>query len=117
MIYAQNIGSEQRSRYLVLIIRSAASGDENANYDNTRDVNYLRFIQIPPKRLKKARWDLHMTGVGMLVISRRGIIFGFLSHLGCSGKKAVMCSPYAAVKVALRVSRELRNIKYISNVF
>ena len=30
----------------------------------------------------------HMKGVGMLVVSFRGVNFGFWSHLGCSGQNA-----------------------------
>ena len=35
---------------------------------------------------------LHMKQVGMLVISFRGVNFGFWSHLGCSGKNAMIFS-------------------------
>ena len=42
----------------------------------------------------------------MLVVSLRGVNFGFWSHLGCFGENAIMCSPYVAVKVSFRVSRE-----------
>ena len=34
----------------------------------------------------------HMKGVGMLVISLRGINFGFWSHLGCSEQNAIIFS-------------------------
>ena len=34
----------------------------------------------------------HMKGVGMLVVSLRGINFGFWSHLGCSGQNAIIFS-------------------------
>ena len=34
----------------------------------------------------------HMKGVGMLVVSLRGINFGFLSHLECSGQNAIIFS-------------------------
>ena len=34
----------------------------------------------------------HMKGVRMLVVSLRGINFGFWSHLGCSGQNAIICS-------------------------
>ena len=34
----------------------------------------------------------HMKGVGMLVISLRGVNFGFWSHLGCSGQNAIIFS-------------------------
>ena len=33
-----------------------------------------------------------MKGVGMLVVSLRGINFGFWSHLGCSGQNAIIFS-------------------------
>ena len=36
--------------------------------------------------------DSHMKGVGMLVGSLRGVNFGFWSHLGCSGKNAIIFS-------------------------
>ena len=38
----------------------------------------------------------------MLVVSLRGINFGFWSHLGCSGQTP----SYLAVKVSFRVARE-----------
>ena len=34
----------------------------------------------------------HMKGAGMLVVSLRGVNFGFWSHLGCSGKNAIIFS-------------------------
>ena len=34
----------------------------------------------------------HMKAVGMLVVSLRGVIFGFWSHLGCSGQNAIIFS-------------------------
>ena len=34
----------------------------------------------------------HMKGVGMLVVSLRGINFGFWSHLGCSGQNTIIFS-------------------------
>ena len=33
-----------------------------------------------------------MKGVGMLVVSLRGLNFGFWSHFGCSGQKAIIFS-------------------------
>ena len=33
-----------------------------------------------------------MKGVGMLVVSLRGVNFGFWSHLGCSGQNATIFS-------------------------
>ena len=34
----------------------------------------------------------HMKVVGMLVVSLRGVNFGFWSHLGCSGQNAIIFS-------------------------
>ena len=34
----------------------------------------------------------HMKGVGMLVVSLRGVNFAFWSHLGCSGQKVIIFS-------------------------
>ena len=34
--------------------------------------------------------DLYMKGVGMLVISLRGVNVGSRSHLGCSGVNAII---------------------------
>ena len=33
-----------------------------------------------------------MKGVGLHVVSLRGVNFGFRSHLGCSGQKAIIFS-------------------------
>ena len=33
-----------------------------------------------------------MKGVGMLVVSHRGVNVGFWSHLGCSGQNAIIFS-------------------------
>ena len=32
----------------------------------------------------------HMKGVGMLVVSLRGVNFGFWTHVGCSGQNPIM---------------------------
>ena len=34
----------------------------------------------------------HMKGVGLLVVSRRGVNCGFSSHLECSGQNAIIFS-------------------------
>ena len=44
----------------------------------------------------------HMKVVGMLVVSLRGVNFGFWSPLGCSGQTP----SYLALKVSFRVARE-----------
>ena len=36
--------------------------------------------------------DSHMKPTGMLVVSLRGVNFGFWSHLGCSGQSANILS-------------------------
>ena len=41
-------------------------------------------------------------GVGMLVVSIKGVNFGFWSHLGCSGQNTIIFS----VKVSLRIVRK-----------
>ena len=38
------------------------------------------------------RGDSHIKRGGMLVVSLRGVTFGFWSHLGCSGQNAIICS-------------------------
>ena len=47
-----------------------------------------------------------MKWVGMLVVSLRGVNFGFWSHLGCSGQNAIIFS----LEGLERVARE-KNIK------
>ena len=42
----------------------------------------------------------HMKGVGMLVVSLRGVNFGFWSHLGCSGQNAILFSREGLISVA-----------------
>ena len=42
-------------------------------------------------------------GVVMLVVSLRGVNFGFWSHLGCSGQNPIS---YLAVPVSFRVARQ-----------
>ena len=37
-------------------------------------------------------WTPHMKVVGMLVVSLRGVNFGFWSHLGCSGQNTTIFS-------------------------
>ena len=52
-----------------------------------------------------------MKGTGMLVVSLRGVNFGFWSHLGCSGQNAIIFSHQGLVYGSTR-----RNIKiYIFN--
>ena len=37
---------------------------------------------------------------GMLVVSLRGVNFGFWSHLGCFGQNAIICSHENLLRVA-----------------
>ena len=41
---------------------------------------------------REARGGTHMKGMGMIVVSLRGVNFGFWSHLGCSGQNAIIFS-------------------------
>ena len=41
---------------------------------------------------RETQGDSHMKGAGMLVISRRGVNFGFWSHLRCSGQNTIIFS-------------------------
>ena len=45
---------------------------------------------------------LHMKGVGMLIVSLRGVNFRSWSHLGCSGENIII-----VVKALFRLSHEL----------
>ena len=40
----------------------------------------------------------HIKGLGMLVVSLRGVNFGFWSHLGCSGQNAIIFSSESLVQ-------------------
>ena len=44
---------------------------------------------------------MHMKGVGMLVVSLRGVNFGFWSRLGCSGQNTIIFSRKTSFRVAL----------------
>ena len=35
-----------------------------------------------------------MKGAGMIVVPLRGVNFGFLFHLGCSGQNVIIFSPF-----------------------
>ena len=41
-----------------------------------------------------------MKGAGMLVVSLRGVNFGFWSHWGCSGQNAIIFSRKGPFRVA-----------------
>ena len=45
-----------------------------------------------PVNVRRRGETPHMKGVGMLVVSLRGVNFGFWSRLGCSGQKAIILS-------------------------
>ena len=46
-----------------------------------------------------------MKGLGMLVVSLRGVNFGFWSHLGCSGQNAITFSRELRSRVGLNVKK------------
>ena len=54
-----------------------------------------------------------MKGVGMLVVSLRGVNFGFWSHLGCSGRNAIIFSREGLVYGSPRTTMKI----YILSVF
>ena len=64
--------------------------------------NFYRFIKGEDKISRREAFNFlptrpgggtpHMEGVGMLVVSLRGVNFGFWSHLGCSGQSAIIFS-------------------------
>ena len=73
------------------------------------------FIAVlsPPPRGGRGK-DSHMKQTGMLVVSLRGVNFGFWSRLGCSGQAPI----FYAAKVSFRVPRrntELREEEQKSN--
>ena len=39
-------------------------------------------------------------------LDNKYINFGFWPHVGCSRENAIVCTPYLAMKVSYRVSRE-----------
>ena len=43
-----------------------------------------------------------MKGVGMLIVSLRGVYFGFWSHLGCSGQDTIIFSREGLVEGCTR---------------
>ena len=43
-------------------------------------------------RLRPGGGTPHMKGLGMFVVSLRGVNFGFWSHLGCSGQNTIIFS-------------------------
>ena len=51
-----------------------------------------------------------MKGVGKLVVSLRGVNFGFWSHLGCSGQNAIIFSREGLVKGCKRKNIKIYNI-------
>ena len=56
----------------------------------------------------------HMKGVGMLVVSLRGVNFGFWSQSGCSGQNAIIFSREGLVQGCTR--KNIKNI-YLLSVF
>ena len=58
--------------------------------------------------------DFHMKGAGILVVSLRGVIFGFWPHLGCSGQNTIIFSRKSLFQGCSR-----RNVKklYVFNSF
>ena len=64
--------------------------DLSACLGSARDSGKHFFIQWNPGM--RGGGNPNMKGVGMLVVSLRGVNFGFWSHLGCSGQNAFIFS-------------------------
>ena len=59
----------------------------------TKLSKFKLLMTINPETLRYARGGIqHIKEVGMLVVSLRGVNFGFWSHLGCSGQNAIIFS-------------------------
>ena len=58
--------------------------------DDKSDVDFQLFLWSA--RGEGGGGTPHMKGVGMLVVSLRGVNFGFWSHLGCSRQNAIIFS-------------------------
>ena len=52
-------------------------------------------LELNSERLYRSPggWTPHMEGVGILVVSLRGVNFRFWSYLGCSRQNAIIFSP------------------------
>ena len=61
------------------------------------------------------RGDSYMKGAGMLVVSIRGVNFGFWSHLGCSGQNATIFNHKGLFKGCLR--RKIKNYTFAFFLF
>ena len=59
--------------------------------------------------------DSYMKQTGMLVVSLRGVNFGFWSRLGCSGQSANILSSQGLSFRVMRRNTELREEKQKSN--
>ena len=56
----------------------------------------FKFSCLEPEKMIKSPvgvGDLHMKGVGMLVVLLRGLFFRFWSHLGFPGENSIIYSP------------------------
>ena len=57
-----------------------------------RRVPYLTAFIFSVIQSRGGGGNPYMKGVGMFVVSLRGVNFGFWSHLGCSGQNAIIFS-------------------------
>ena len=76
------------------------------------------FCSCPAKDHAGGGGTQHMRWVGMLVVSLTGVNFRFWSHLGCSGKNAIIFSREGLVQGCTRKKRKnIYLIMYIFNAF
>ena len=85
---------QQRSLHLIL--------PAFVKYRSTTGKYKDKIVFVPIVSPKKGEGTPHMKGVGMFVVSLRHVNYGFWSHLGRSGQKAINL----AVKLSFRVARE-----------
>ena len=71
---------------LLLMKRQKANSLENITWSDLGKQN------IQAKGLFPGGGTPQMKGVGMMLVSLRGVNYGFWSHLGCSGQNAIIFS-------------------------
>ena len=73
---------------------------------------------IKPQVKKNPGGDSHTKQMGMLIVSLRGVNFGFWSRLGCSGQSANILSRQGLVEGFAkkhRITRREREVNFLSN--
>ena len=72
---------------------------EGMQFTGKVEVSSVRFFKVLGcVTWRKPGGDSYMECTGMLVVSLRGVNFGFWSHLGCSGQNVIIFSRQGLVK-------------------